>query len=113
MLQALDVYDEALTVIADTPLQHATAQSNRASLLQEIAGLPEEDERQRLREALAAAADSVVIAAQAEGANYTPIAKRMMANIRQGIIEAYDKKTFDAWWQDIVGSPQPEWVLSA
>jgi tetratricopeptide (TPR) repeat protein len=113
MLQALDVYDEALTVIADTPLQHATAQSNRASLLQEIAGLPEEDEQQRLREALAAAADSVVIAAQAEEANYTPIAKRMMANIRQGIIESYDKKTFDAWWQEIVGSPQPEWVLTA
>ena len=113
MLQALAVFDEALSIIADTPLQHATAQSNRASLLQEIAGLPGEDEQQRLREALAAAADSVVIAAQAEEANYTPIAKRMLANIRQGIIETYDAKTFDVWWQDIVGLPQPEWILTA
>ena len=113
MLQALEVYDAALAVIIDTPLQHATAQSNRASLLQEIAGLPDEDESERLREALSAAADSVVISAQVESQNYTPIAKRVMANIRQSIIQSYDAETFDQWWLEIVGLPQPEWVLTA
>ncbi len=56
LLEALAAYDEALRFYRpDTaPLDYATTQNNRATLLRDIASLPGEDRRARLLEALAA-----------------------------------------------------------
>lgn len=109
MAEALMAYDEVLVLLPDNPLERATVQTNRASLLQEIAVLPDEDHETCLKNALIAAADAVRLAEQSDSPETARVAARMLGNVRNNIIENYNAKTFDAWWQAAIDIPQPEW----
>jgi hypothetical protein len=112
MLQALTVYGDLLTLDSATPLERATTQTNRASLLQEIADLPLEDRPARLQAALLAAIQAwqLTHTGGSDLLAYQRVAERMLTNVRRMVISTYDQATFEAWWAQAVNLPQPDWL---
>lgn len=111
MYEALAAYDEVLQLLPESTLEYATAQINRASLLQEVGSLPNEDRANRLREALQASANGLELAKQ-HGEDALPLcrsAEQLMGNIRESVLNLRNISTFNMWWDEIVGDPQPNW----
>jgi hypothetical protein len=34
----------------------------------------------------------------------------MMIEVRREVLAAESEHTFDMWWREIVGTPQPDWL---
>jgi tetratricopeptide (TPR) repeat protein len=99
LYEALAAYDEALKYRRpDTaPLDYAMTQNNRAVLLRDLAGLPGEDRRARLGEALRCAHEAVTYYEHYQHAVYLPIAIKTLTAFIEARQRAESEKTLEAW----------------
>jgi|GEM_PF-6967054 len=102
MYRALETYDAVLD-LPDAP--HSMTHCNRASLLVEIAHLPQEDLTDKLQSALQAAITAYEIAND----DYQAQAYKMLKNIRYSILGDYNEHVFNEWWSNLTTSSQPTW----
>ncbi|HEU4326922.1 MAG TPA: NB-ARC domain-containing protein [Roseiflexaceae bacterium] len=104
---ALSAYEEALRFYApDTaPLDYAGTQNNRAVLLRELAGLPGEDRRGRLGEALRIAWEALGWFERLEHAPYIEIARRTLRDLHGACGDG-----FASLWEELGVGPVPHWL---
>lgn len=112
MYKALAAYDEVIMLLPTDSLEHAMAHTNRASLLQEIATLPDENRAERLKEALASAAKSLILL-ETHGDKAKSLrlsTQKLTTNIRDTVVASDSADVFDTLWDEIAATPKPEWL---
>jgi tetratricopeptide (TPR) repeat protein len=111
MRESLATFTEVLSYLGEKPLDYATIQNSRAALLREMALLAGENKSRRLHESLEAAADAILLLEKTGGGEaILRNARRMMIEVRREVLTAESEETFDRWWREIVGTPQPDWL---
>lgn len=110
MREAIAAYNSALEHLHNMPLDYATTQMSRAALLRELSLLSGENQRERLRQGLDAISKAVASLATLNNETQIRTAQRIMLSIKEEIIKRENGDTFITLWNEIVGSPQPDWL---
>jgi|GEM_PF-5768567 len=111
MREALAIYNEVLELLDSDPKNYAAVQNSRAALLREMSSISGEKKSKRLRQSMEAAADAIIILERVDPkGSALNNAKRMMKYTRKAILKTEDETTFNIWWQQVVGTPHPDWL---